>query len=133
MTGSVELREDPRWYTPSDLPAEVVAFDDSLRGTLGVGAAGKVGLLDLGLSREGGVTRLRRHYQRAPLHLYRPIYLDDGRLDMAFIFVQQSGDGLVQGDRYRVDVECARDTATHKRPRPPPTCSERARTLPPSW
>ena len=113
MTQSIALRDDPAWYTPSDLPEELIAFDGSLRGALEVGAAGKVGLLDLALSRHGGVTRLRRHYQRAPLHLYRPIYLDDGRPDMAFLFLQQSGDGLVQGDRYRVDIDCGPGSATH--------------------
>lgn len=113
MTRSTALREDPTWYTPSDLPEELIAFDGSLRGALEVGAAGKVGLLDLELSRCCGVTRVRRHYQRAPLHLYRPIYLDDGRPDMAFLYLQQSGDGLVQGDRYRVDIDCGPGSATH--------------------
>jgi urease accessory protein len=113
MTQSAMLREDPAWYTPASLPDEVLAFDDGLRATLDVGAAGKVGLLDLALSRHGGVTRVRRHYQRAPLHLYRPVYLDAGRPDMAFLFLQQFGDGLVQGDRYRVDVDCGPGSATH--------------------
>lgn len=113
MTTAAASREDPGWYTPTELPAEVAAFDDSLRDTLEVGAAGKVGLLDLALSRHGGVTRVRRHYQRAPLHLYRPIYLDGGRPDMAFLFLQQFGDGLVQGDRYRIDVDCGPGSATH--------------------
>jgi urease accessory protein len=107
------LRDDARWYTPADLPAEVTALDDSLRDALEVGAAGKVGLLDLAVGRRGGVTRVCRHYQRAPLHLYRPIYLDDGRPDMAFLFLQQFGDGLVQGDRYRIDIECEPGSATH--------------------
>jgi urease accessory protein len=107
------LRDDPRWYTPSDLPDEVSAFDDALREALGVGAAGKVGLPDLALSRQAGVTRVHRHYQRAPLHVFRPIYLDPGRPDMAFLYVQQSGDGLVQGDRYRVDIVCEPGSATH--------------------
>jgi urease accessory protein len=106
-------RDDPRWYTPSELPDALSARDDPLQGGLEVGAAGKVGLLDLALSRHGGVTRVRRHYQRAPLHLYRPIYLDSGRPDMAFLFVQQFGDGLVQGDRYRIDVDCGPGSATH--------------------
>jgi urease accessory protein len=113
VTELTALREDPSWYTPSTLPEEVTAFDDSVHGTLEVGAAGKVGLLDLAVSRHGGITRVRRHYQRAPLHLYRPIYLDAGRPDMAFLFLQQFGDGLVQGDRYRIDVDCGPDTATH--------------------
>jgi urease accessory protein len=113
VTQATAARDHPSWYTPSDLPDEVVALDEALRGALGVGAPGKVGLLDLALSRHGGVTRVRRHYQRAPLHLYRPIYLDAGRPDMAFLFVQQFGDGLVQGDRYRIDIDCAPGSATH--------------------
>jgi urease accessory protein len=57
---------------------------------------------------------LRQHqFQRMPLHVYRPIYLDAGRPDMAFVFVEQFGDGFVQGDRCRVDVECASGSAVH--------------------
>jgi urease accessory protein len=113
VTQLTALREDPAWYTPSALPDEVIAFDDPVHGALDVGAAGKVGLLDLALSRRGGVTRVRRHYQRAPLHLYRHIHLDAGRPDMAFLFLQQFGDGLVQGDRYRIDIDCEPGSATH--------------------
>lgn len=106
-------RLDPAWYTPADLPSEVLTFDTRVRGGLGVGAAGKVGLLDMALGPSGGSTRIRRQYQRAPLHVYRPIYLDQARPDMAFVYVQQSGDGLVQGDRYRIDVECDPGSAVH--------------------
>ncbi|MET7998353.1 urease accessory protein UreD [Amycolatopsis sp. NPDC005232] len=54
-----------------------------------------------------------RQYQRAPLHIYRPIHLDPALPDMAFVYLQQQGDGLVQGDRYRVDVDCAAESAVH--------------------
>ena len=113
MTDAVTSRENPRWYTPSNLPEELTAFDETLEDALGVGAVGKVGLLDLALSRAAGLTRVRRHYQRAPLHVYRPIYLDDRQPDMAFLFVQQFGEGLVQGDRYRIDIDCGPGSATH--------------------
>lgn len=55
MTQGTVSRQDPAWYTPTDLP---VAFDRSVRGAPGVGAAGKVGLLDLRLAPYGGVTRV---------------------------------------------------------------------------
>jgi urease accessory protein len=45
--------------------------------------------------------------------VYRPIYLDEHRPDMAFLFVQQFGEGLVQGDRYRIDIDCGPGSATH--------------------
>jgi urease accessory protein len=95
------------------MPHAVTALDDPLRDALVVGAAGKIGLLDLTLGPHRGVTRVERHYQRLPLHVYRPIYLDEGRPDMAFLFVQQFGDGLVQGDRYRIDIDCEPGSATH--------------------
>jgi urease accessory protein len=113
VTAAAVLRDDRRWCTPSGLPLEVTALDDPLRDALAVGAPGKLGLLDLALGRHGGVTRIERQYQRVPLHVYRPIYLDEGRPDMAFLFVQQFGDGLVQGDRYRVDIECGAGSAAH--------------------
>ncbi|MFI5612130.1 urease accessory protein UreD [Amycolatopsis sp. NPDC051903] len=51
--------------------------------------------------------------QRAPLHVYRPIHLDPGRPGLAFVFLQQQGAGLVQGDRYRVGVTRAPGAAVH--------------------
>lgn len=113
MTAAAAPRDDRRWCTPSGLSPEVTALDDPLRDALVVGAAGKIGVLDLALGRHGGVTRIERQYQRVPLHVYRPIYLDERRPDMAFLFVQQFGDGLVQGDRYRVDIECRPGSAAH--------------------
>lgn len=80
---------------------------------LPVGAPGKAGVLEMTLAPSGGTTRVHRQYQRSPLYVYRPIHLDPGRPDMAFVFVQQSGDGLVQGDRHRIDVHCAPGSAVH--------------------
>jgi urease accessory protein len=99
--------------TPIDLPGEVSAFAAPVRGSLDVGAKGKVGVLDLTLAQFNGVTRVRDQYQQAPLHVYRPIYLDRGRPDMAFMFVQQFGDGFVQGDRCRIDIRCEPSSAAH--------------------
>jgi urease accessory protein len=113
MTQPVVPRCDPAWYVPADLPEEITTLDSSVQGGLGVGAPGKVGLLDVTLARHHGVTRVQRQYQRAPLHIYRPIYLDPYQPGMAFIFMQQSGDGFVQGDRYRIDIDCAAGSAAH--------------------
>ena len=71
------------------------------------------GALELSLARLGGATRIARHYQRSPLHVYRPIHLDPNLPEMAFIFVQQFGDGFVGGDRCRIEVDCGPGTAVH--------------------
>jgi urease accessory protein len=95
------------------LPDEFVALDRPLEGGLPVGAPGKVGVLELALARRNGTTRVERQYQRAPLHVYRPIHLDANLPEMAFVFVQQFGDGFVDGDRCRIDVDCGAHTAVH--------------------
>jgi urease accessory protein len=95
------------------LPEEFAVFDRPVEGGLPVGAPGKVGVLQLSLARHGGTTRIERHYQRAPLHVYRPIHLDQNLPEMAFVFVQQFGDGYVDGDRCSIDIDCGPDTAVH--------------------
>jgi urease accessory protein len=99
--------------TPAGLPDEFLAFDRRVDGGLPVGAPGKVGVLELALARSKGTTRVEHQYQRAPLHTYRPIHLDANLPDMAFVFVQQFGDGFVDGDRCRIDIDCGADAAVH--------------------
>ena len=103
---TAQTRGDPTWYTPAALPDELLALDRPIIGGLQVGAPGKVGLLELAFEQCGGTTRVVRHYQRAPLHVYRPIHLDSNLPEMAFIFVQQFGDGFVDGDRCRLGTFC---------------------------
>ena len=92
-------RSDPAHYTPAHIPPAIASFADAITEGLGVGAPGKVGLLELELALVGLSTRVVKQFHRAPLHLYRPVYIDPARPDMAFVYLQQSGDGLVQGDR----------------------------------
>jgi urease accessory protein len=113
MMAVAPARHEPAWYTPARMPPELEVLAEPIDGGLPVGSPGKVGLLEVGLSVRGEVTRMTRQYQRAPLHVYQPIYLDAALPGMPFIFVQQSGDGLVQGDRYRIDIECEAGAAAH--------------------
>ena len=103
----------PAWCAPAGLPDEFVALDRPVEGGLPVGAPGKVGVLELALARRGGTTRVEHQYQRAPLHVYRPIHLDANLPEMAFVFVQQFGDGFVDGDRCRIEIDCGADAAVH--------------------
>src|SRR5262245_3039347 len=113
MTATAPRRHDSARCTPAGLPEEFAALDRPLEGGLGVGAPGKVGVLELSLVRRDGTTRVEHQYQRAPLHVYRPIHLDENLPGMAFVFVQQLGDGYVHGDRCSIDVDCGPDTAVH--------------------
>jgi urease accessory protein len=95
------------------LPDEFVALDRRVEGGLPVGAPGKVGVLELALARRNGTTSVEHQFQRAPLHVYRPIHLDANLPEMAFVFVQQFGDGFVDGDRCRIAIDCGPDAAVH--------------------
>lgn len=106
------LHDDPKWYTPDDLPAEFQVFDTSIEG-LSAGSTTKLGLLDLTFAPSAGATRIVRQSLHGPLYLFRPIYVDPRRPDMAFIYLLQMGDGLVQGDRYRIELDCAPGAAVH--------------------
>jgi urease accessory protein len=103
----------PASCTPARLPGEFAALDQPVEGGLPVGAPGKVGVLELALARRNGTTRVEHQYQRAPLHVYRPIHLDENLPGMAFVFVQQFGDGYVEGDRCRIEIDCGPGTAVH--------------------
>ncbi|KAA0019511.1 urease accessory protein UreD [Antrihabitans cavernicola] len=80
---------------------------------LGVGAPGKVGLLELGFERVTERTELVRRYQKSPLQIMRPLYIDPLRPDLAVVFLMSTGGGIVQADRLRMDIDCGADTSVH--------------------
>jgi len=101
-------RHDPGWWTPARIPLEMRQFETGKRAPHGA-----VGLLDLELARLAGATRLVRHFHRTPLYVLRPIYLDQARPGMAFVYLQQQGGGLLQGDRHRMDVDVGQNAEVH--------------------
>lgn len=105
-------RDDPAYVTPEDLPRELLPYDAPVT-MLGAGEPGKVGLIELEAARHDGVSRIVHRYQRAPLQFFQPIYLDPARRDMPFIVLLQQGGGMLQGDRYRLDITCHEDAAMH--------------------
>ncbi|HEY0970261.1 MAG TPA: urease accessory protein UreD [Gemmatimonadales bacterium] len=111
VTPATLARDDPHHYTPRDLPPAFAAFETPVDG-LGVGRPGKVGLLELTFTPVAGATRVTHHFQQFPLQLFRPVYLDPHRPDMAFVYVMSQG-GTLQGDRVRIDVECMPGAAAH--------------------
>lgn len=105
-------RDDPRHVLPVGLPREFQQFDTPVTG-LGAGGPGKLGLMELVFEPHDGISRLVHRYQRPPLQIFRPLYYDPARPDMAFVMLVQSGGGMVQGDRYRIDVTCREGAAAH--------------------
>nr|WP_107474166.1 urease accessory protein UreD [Streptomyces sp. NRRL S-340] len=81
--------------------------------TLAAGRPGKVGLLELRYARVGERTELVHRYQKSPLQIMRPLYVDPLRPDMPFTYLMSTGGGIVQADRNRIDVDCGPGTAVH--------------------
>lgn len=102
---AVRDRLAPEYYEPVRLPPELAAFSAAPE-TLGPGSPAKVGILDLGFALRGERTELVERYQKSPLEIMRPLYVDPGLPGMAFIYVMATGGGIAQADRYRLDLRC---------------------------
>jgi urease accessory protein len=105
-------REDPARILPVPLPREFDRYDSPVT-LLGAGRPGKLGLMELSFERQGDLTRMVRHYYRSPLQMFQPMYYDPHRPDMPVIVLLQNGGGMLQGDRYRIDIECGPNAAVH--------------------
>nr|WP_223183083.1 MULTISPECIES: urease accessory protein UreD [unclassified Streptomyces] len=81
--------------------------------TLAPGAPAKVGVLDLAFAVRGGRTELVRRYQKTPLQIMRPLWIDPLRPDTAYVYLMATGGGVVQADRYRIDAHCGPGAHVH--------------------
>jgi len=99
-------------YTPHRIPAQVRRHAGD-PDTLGVGRPGKVGLLELGFEPVDRRTELVRHYQKTPLQIMRPLYIDPHRTDLPVVYLMSTGGGIVQADRLRTDIDCAANASVH--------------------
>lgn len=107
-----KTRDDPRHVLPIPLPREFALYESPV-DLLGAGSPGKLGLMELAFERRAERTSLVRHYYRSPLQMFQPIYLDPNRPDMPFVVLLQNGGGMLQGDRYRIDIHCGPDASAH--------------------
>jgi urease accessory protein len=101
-------------YTPKDVPPEVLAYGSSL-AQLGVGRAGKLGALVLGLEEDKstGKTSVKEQYSRVPLYTQRALYLEEALSNMAYMYIISPSGGILQGDRYRMDITLRKHAFAH--------------------
>jgi urease accessory protein len=77
------------------------------------GAPGKNGFLRLGFARRGARTALVTLQRRAPLLVQQALYWDEAMPDLACVVVVDTAGGVVQGDRYEVEMELAAGCRAH--------------------
>jgi urease accessory protein len=102
------------FYIPVDIPPEVLVYDSELK-QLEVGKAGKLGALTLGLEGdlERGKTVVKEQYSKVPLFTQRALYLEESIPSMAYIYIISPSGGILQGDRYRMDIKLKNNAYSH--------------------
>jgi urease accessory protein len=108
------LVENLAFYTPEDVPPEILAYGSAL-GQLGVGKAGKVGALVLRLEHDPDrqKTVAKEQYSKVPLYTQRVLYLEESLPSMAYMYIMSPSGGILQGDRYRMDITLKNDAFFH--------------------
>ncbi|MFJ5289427.1 MULTISPECIES: urease accessory protein UreD [unclassified Streptomyces] len=105
-------RLDPAHYEPRRTPARLRGLAGPA-DTLAAGRPGKVGLLELRYARVGDRTELVDRYQKSPLQIMRPLYIDPHRPDLPVTYLMSTGGGILQADRNRIDIDCGPGTSVH--------------------
>src|ERR671925_2084401 len=102
------------FYSPVDIPQEIQAYGSELR-QLQVGRAGKIGALTLLLEQEQerGRTGVKEQYSKVPLFTQRALYLEESLPSMAYIYIISPSGGILQGDRYRIDIKLKNRAYAH--------------------
>ncbi|MFZ0696945.1 MAG: urease accessory protein UreD [Nitrososphaeraceae archaeon] len=106
--------ENLAFYTPEDIPPEILAYG-SVLSQLGVGKAGKIGALVLRLEHDPDrqKTVAKEQYSKVPLYTQRVLYLEESLPSMAYMYIMSPSGGILQGDRYRMDITLKNDAFFH--------------------
>ncbi|MGH9965554.1 MAG: urease accessory protein UreD [Nitrososphaeraceae archaeon] len=104
----------PDFYIPSDTPPEVLAYGSDLQ-QLEVGRSGKLGALTVKLEDDSDrrKTIVRDLYTKGPLHAQRALYLEESLPSMAYMYIMSTSGGILQGDRYRMDIALSKGACAH--------------------
>ena len=106
--------ENLEFYIPDNIPPEILAYG-SVLSQLGVGKAGKVGALVLRLEHDPDrqKTVAKEQYSKVPLYTQRVLYLEESLPSMAYMYIISPSGGILQGDRYRMDITLKNDAFFH--------------------
>ena len=101
------------FYTSQNIPLELQVYHRKSQSK--VGKSGKIGILRLKLERDSatGKTIIREQYSRVPLLAQRAMYLEETLPDMAYVYIVSPSGGILQGDRYLIDITLGNNTFAH--------------------
>jgi urease accessory protein len=105
---------DVKFYTPTYIPPEISVFEADLL-QLKAGEPGKIGALVLKLEQnsETEKTVLKDLFSKVPLFAQKALYLENSLPSMAYIYIMSPSGGILQGDRYRIDLTLSSNAQAH--------------------
>ena len=105
---------DLSFCTPKDVPIEILEYDNHLE-QLGIGKSGKLGILQLSLEKDkfNNKTSIKNQFYKIPLCIKRALYLEETCPEMAYIYIISPSGGILQGDRYRIDISLKNSAISH--------------------
>jgi urease accessory protein len=105
---------DLSFCTPTDIPIEILEYDSQLE-QLAVGKSGKLGVLQLSLEKDkfNNKTSIKNQFYKTPLCIKRALYLEETCPEMAYIYIISPSGGILQGDRYRIDISLENSAISH--------------------
>jgi urease accessory protein len=99
--------------TPQNIPLEIKRY---IKGSeREVEKTGKVGVLRLKLEKDSatGNTFIKEQYSQVPLFVQRTMYLEETLPAMAYVYIVSPSGGILQGDRYQIDIKLGNNTLAH--------------------
>ena len=105
---------DLKFCFPEDVPSQFASFDGKIP-QMDVGKTGKIGFLKLTLESDSqrNKTIITEQLSRVPLYVQKALYYDETIPSMAHVFVLSPSGGVLQGDRYRTDIELKNGAMSH--------------------
>jgi len=105
---------DLKFCFPEDVPSQFALFDGKIP-QMDVGKTGKIGFLKLTLESDSqrNKTIITEQLSRVPLYVQKALYYDETIPSMAHVFVLSPSGGVLQGDRYRTDIELKNGAISH--------------------
>jgi urease accessory protein len=92
---------------------EILQHNEEIK-QLGAGKSGKNGKLKIVLDIDSsGRTRIKEKESTFPLSVQREIYYDQFQPNMTHVYIVSSSGGILQGDKYAIDVTLEKNTLAH--------------------
>jgi urease accessory protein len=102
-----------KFSTPINIPSEILAYRSEAQKL--DEKTGKIGIVQLSLEEdiESKKTVIKEQYAKVPLCIQRALYLEESIPSMAYIYIISPSGGILQGDRYRIDISLSNHAYAH--------------------